>query len=416
MRRLFLLVSALLLLPSIACAQLAYPSLYSPGGGAGGGGGAPTGAAGGVLGGTYPNPGFASTTGTGATVQATSPTLVTPALGTPASGVATNLTGTASALTAGGNVTTPQGRLTLTTATPVMSADALAQTTVFYDCYAGNSVSVGATLAVLTIPSCEISMGLDAGVPHITSGSNYDIFAFSNSGVLALCAGPAWTSTTARGSGAGTTQIDQTNGGLWTNTVSLAHCWGGASGTTDFGTIAAHAGTYLGSLNATANGQTAMVFRPAAASGGTNNFLALYNAYQRALYVAMSRDSTGSWVYTTAIWRAANAGGTGSGLLNRVTWLDGLGQSVGQCRYDILADNPGGGTAKNGCDFNSTSATPGGIIGATNSSAPTQIIGEDSLASLGLNFAQAVENGSGVGTSNYLGSTQTMGVLLEVMQ
>lgn len=44
-------------------------------------------------------------TGSGALVFATSPTLVTPALGTPASGVLTNCTGTASGLTAG-NVTT----------------------------------------------------------------------------------------------------------------------------------------------------------------------------------------------------------------------------------------------------------------------------------------------------------------------
>lgn len=44
-------------------------------------------------------------TGTGAAVFATSPTLVTPALGTPASGVLTNCTGTASGLTAG-SVTT----------------------------------------------------------------------------------------------------------------------------------------------------------------------------------------------------------------------------------------------------------------------------------------------------------------------
>lgn len=40
-------------------------------------------------------------TGTGALVFATSPTLVTPALGTPASGVMTNVTGTAAGLTAG---------------------------------------------------------------------------------------------------------------------------------------------------------------------------------------------------------------------------------------------------------------------------------------------------------------------------
>ena len=44
-------------------------------------------------------------TGTGALVFATSPTLVTPALGTPASGVMTNVTGTAAGLTAG-NVST----------------------------------------------------------------------------------------------------------------------------------------------------------------------------------------------------------------------------------------------------------------------------------------------------------------------
>ena len=44
-------------------------------------------------------------TGTGAAVFATSPTLVTPALGTPSSGVMTNVTGTAAGLTAG-NVTT----------------------------------------------------------------------------------------------------------------------------------------------------------------------------------------------------------------------------------------------------------------------------------------------------------------------
>jgi len=44
-------------------------------------------------------------TGTGSLVFATSPTLVTPLLGTPTSGVLTNCTGTASGLTAG-NVTT----------------------------------------------------------------------------------------------------------------------------------------------------------------------------------------------------------------------------------------------------------------------------------------------------------------------
>lgn len=49
--------------------------------------------------------GVTSSTGTGSTVLSTSPTLVTPALGTPSAAVLTNATGTASGLTAG-NVTT----------------------------------------------------------------------------------------------------------------------------------------------------------------------------------------------------------------------------------------------------------------------------------------------------------------------
>jgi hypothetical protein len=62
-------------------------------------------------------------TGSGALVFATSPTLVTPALGTPASGVLTNCTGTASGLTAG-VATVANGLKSATTTVSVSAATA----------------------------------------------------------------------------------------------------------------------------------------------------------------------------------------------------------------------------------------------------------------------------------------------------
>lgn len=64
-----------------------------------------------------------ASTGSGNVVRATSPTLVTPALGTPASGVMTNVTGTASGLTAG-TATVANGLKSATTTVSVSAATA----------------------------------------------------------------------------------------------------------------------------------------------------------------------------------------------------------------------------------------------------------------------------------------------------
>jgi hypothetical protein len=61
--------------------------------------------------------GSTTSTGSGAVVLATSPTLVTPALGTPTALVGTNITGTAAGLSIGGNAATATSATSATNAT-----------------------------------------------------------------------------------------------------------------------------------------------------------------------------------------------------------------------------------------------------------------------------------------------------------
>lgn len=280
----------------------------------------------------------------------------------------------------------PQGRLTLISGKPVMNADATAQITVYYDTFIGNSVPVNG--AILAIAGNEVSMGLDAVTPHIASGNLYDVFGISNSGSFAICAGPAWTNTTTRSTGIGFLN------GLWTNSGSLTHCWGGASGTTDFGSVSTNAGTYLGTLYATANGQTGMAFRPPAAAGGTNNILGLYNAYNQVVYGARSADSNVSWTYNSATLRPAD-----NSTSNRISYVDGLGQAIVENHYAVtfFAGNAAAAVA-----FNGTSSASGLTAqGFTNSSAiGSNLIGGDIQSpAMGFNFVQALEGGSATPTT-----------------
>lgn len=303
----------------------------------------------------------------------------------------------------------PQGRLTLQSGHPVATQDEVTQTTIYYDAYTGQTVPVwnGSAIANLAIGSNEISMGLDSGVPHIASGSLYDVFAVNNSGTLVMCAGPAWSSGTSRGTGAGTTQL-ALNAGLWTNGFSLAHCWGGASGTTDYGTVSANQGTYLGTLYAVANGETTVQFKPAAASGGSATVMGLWNAYNRVPIFSRSQDSTASWSYTTGTWRSAD-----NSTSNRITFIDGLQQSFLGCSYTAGLNMSTSATAETGCDLNSTSATPTGLQGVLVTGSGSGINagavrGEDNFSPvLGLNYVQAMEYGS-ANIANWIGGNQML--------
>ena len=119
-----------------------------------------------------------TTTGTGSGVRATSPTLVTPLLGTPTSGVATNLTGTAAGLTAG-NVTTNAnltGHVTSVGNAAVLGSFTSAQLATALTDETGSGAAVFATSPTLVTPalgtpSSGVATNLTGTAAGLTAGN-----------------------------------------------------------------------------------------------------------------------------------------------------------------------------------------------------------------------------------------------------
>ena len=84
--------------------------------------------------------------------------------------------------------TAPQGRLTLTSGTPVMTADATAQTSVYYTPYQGNIVPIYDGTNMDSYTFAQLTMTLNT--TNQTSGNIYDLFVFLNSSVVTIGAGP----------------------------------------------------------------------------------------------------------------------------------------------------------------------------------------------------------------------------------
>lgn len=85
------------------------------------------------------------------------------------------------------------GRLTLTTALPVTTADVTAATTVYFTPYKGNRIGLYDGTSWVPNVFAEISLALGT----VTSGLPYDFFAYDNAGTVTL-EKLAWTNGTTR--------------------------------------------------------------------------------------------------------------------------------------------------------------------------------------------------------------------------
>jgi hypothetical protein len=282
----------------------------------------------------------------------------------------------------------PQGRLTLQSDTPVMTSDESNVTSVYYTPYIGDQIPIYSGTSFANNTFSQLTMTLNTS--NQLSGDVYDLFVFLHSSVVTIGAGPAWSSTTSRGTGAGTTQLTQLDG-LWVNANSITL----TNGSTSYSSITADEATYVGSIYMTANGETSMQVRPAAAAGGVANVLGVWNAYNRVKVTAYNRDDTSNWSYSTASWRAAD-----NSTSNKISFLDGLQQSLVTGNYSVLVttapDTVGGYI---GLNIDSSTTTPDIAAGASSAAGQTSssqsAVTETFYPVLGLHYIQAVEYASG---------------------
>lgn len=304
----------------------------------------------------------------------------------------------------------PMGRLTLITGTPVMNSDQTAKTNIYYTPYIGSLIPISNGVGFISYPFSQITLALDSNSGHTgyqQSGKLFDIFAFLINGAPVIGTGPAWASSTARGTGAGTTQLTALNG-LWTNTVSINLK---SDATASQTTVGVGQATYLGTMYATANGQTGTAFKPIATAGGANNIIGIWNAYNRIKTSAICRDSTTGWTYGTATFRSMDGS-----VNNRISIIDGLAQiSIKSHVQCTIGSATAGLQIIIGTNLNSTSAQPN-VIGLVQSPTATladnyeMLVADESFyPSLGFNFYQAVEYANGsTATFNPVSGTQAL--------
>src|SRR5579863_6311237 len=306
----------------------------------------------------------------------------------------------------GGGSTTivaPQGRLTLTTATPVMTANTTGVSQVFYDCYLGNQVPyyTGSADALDTIASCEVSLTMaTSGTGVANNADNFDVW-WVHGGASRVCiatngSGGGWASdtggsTTARGTGY--SQLDKTSRPYITIKNSITHCYNGA---TDYGSVSANQATLLGTLTTTAAGQTGMNFL----AGVTLNpvaVLGLSNAYNQVPVIARIMDNTSSWSYGTNAWRAANGSG------NTISWVDSVQASSVIARYQVVMNGSGSHCV---IGVSLDAATPAQLTNTDVGSGNLGLSTEDVfLPQIGLHKVGAEENSPGASsTCTFIGS------------
>ncbi len=290
----------------------------------------------------------------------------------------------------------PQGRLTLTSATPVMTTTTSGQTTVYYTPYIGEQVPIynGAMFVPTTFTEMSQATTDNTKSPAaVGASSNYDVFVWNDSGTIRATRGPAWSTATTRGTGAGTTELQRING-ILTNKVAITNGPG------------ANRGTYVGTIRSNAASTIDWTYG-AAASGGSAAVLNVWNCYNRVEVGTIVIDNGTSYAYGSATTRQARNSAT-----NQINFVRGLDEDVWlftyQASISLTTTTITAGQAYIGIDSTTAgfpATTPATWCAGGQGATQAGTVTIEALAGIGSHFAAALEVAvAGVSSSfNFLG-------------
>jgi hypothetical protein len=138
-------------------------------------------------------------------------------------------------------------RISVVSGDPNPQTDQSAKTNVYVMPYNGNIVPLWDGIKIVAKEFSELTAALNA--TYQTATNVYDVYAFDDGGIIRVGFGVAWSSATARGTGAGTAEIEAVNG-VDVNKNSMIVRNGAASYT-----VGARYGTLVGTVAPSTNGQ-----------------------------------------------------------------------------------------------------------------------------------------------------------------
>jgi len=324
-------------------------------------------------------------------------------LGVPSDTEMTDLTTDVTDLTAliQNIVSSPQGYLTASSSLIIPVADVIAGTAVYYAPDKGNLCPIynGAVFNIHDFAQLTLTLNSNHAANNI-----YDVFLAldpADPDVVLVITGPAWTTPTAgscnRGTGAGTTELERV-GGLFVNKNAMT----GRNGATTY-SIDAQKATFVGSIFMDATNGELTCHR----SVGASRKWGISNAYNRRKITLGVTDSTASWTYNVATFRASRAQTT-----NSLTTFTCLPDEEYACRFTQAVNGGAATQPQIGIGWNSTTVVSGKQ--GTGMSPSTGPLGQDIIAeyvnppAFGINVVTALEAPTTAAAVTYVGTSASM--------